>query len=148
MADREQRTEGGRSTAMGDREHAVRREAVLDASPSEVWEALTDERLLVEWLATDAELDPVPGGKASFRFANGERRDGTVLDVDEGRSLAFSWSREDGSTSVVRFSLEHAVDGTRLVVVERGPAAATELAGPEWARRLRAFVDAVSLVAA
>jgi uncharacterized protein YndB with AHSA1/START domain len=128
-------------------DRTVRREAVLDASSGEVWEALTDERLLGEWLAPEAELDPVPGGVASFRFADGERREGTVLEVEEGRSLAFAWSREDGSASVVSFSLEPAAGGTRLVVVERGPQATMVPAGPEWTRRLRAFVAALSLVA-
>jgi uncharacterized protein YndB with AHSA1/START domain len=146
MADRDERAEQGRSAAMRDRERSVEREAVLDASPGEVWEALTDERLLGEWLAEDAELEPVPGGAASFRFADGERREGTVLEVEEGCYLAFSWSRPDGSRSVVRFSLEPAVGGTRLVVVERGPAAATAHAGSEWTRRLEAFVAALSLV--
>jgi hypothetical protein len=66
--------------------------------------------------------------------------------VEEGCSLAFSWSRPDGSRSVVRFDLEPAVGGTRLVVVERGPMAATAHAGSEWTRRLEAFVAALSLV--
>ena len=53
----------------------------------EVWEALTDERLLGEWLADEAELDPEPGGRASFRFADGTEKEGTVLRVEEEREL-------------------------------------------------------------
>ena len=68
---------------MGDQERRVERETVLEAPSSEVWDALTDERLLGEWLADEAELEPVPGGRASFRFADGSERRGTVLEVEE-----------------------------------------------------------------
>jgi uncharacterized protein YndB with AHSA1/START domain len=133
---------------MSDQERRVERETVLGASSSEVWEALTDERMLGEWLAQDADLDPVPGGRASFRFADGEEREGTVLEVEEGRSLAFSWARPGEAQSVVEFSLEPAADGTRLVVVERGPALTAAVARSQWVSRLHAFAAALALVAA
>jgi uncharacterized protein YndB with AHSA1/START domain len=125
----------------------VRREAIVEASSSEVWEALTDEHLLSEWLADEAELDPVPGGRATFRFADGECRQGTVLAAEEERSLSFSWTRPGEMESVVELTIEPASAGTRIVVVERDPAAPA-LAGAEWTRRLDAFVEALSLVAA
>jgi uncharacterized protein YndB with AHSA1/START domain len=133
---------------MSEQERRVEREAVLDAPSREVWEALTDDRLLSEWLAQDAELDPVPGGRASFRFSDGEAREGTVLEVEEERRLAFSWARPGESDSVVEFSLEPAAGGTRLVVVERGPAVTAAVAGSQWVSRLHAFVAALALVAA
>jgi uncharacterized protein YndB with AHSA1/START domain len=133
---------------MSGQEKRVEREAVLDASSSEVWEALTDERMLGEWLAQEAELDPVPGGRARFRFADGEEREGTVLEVTEERSLAFSWARPGEAQSVVEFTLEPASGGTRLVVVERGPALIAAVARPEWVSRLHAFAAALALVAA
>jgi uncharacterized protein YndB with AHSA1/START domain len=133
---------------MSDQERRVQRETVLEAPSSQVWEALTDERLLGEWLAQDAELDPVPGGRASFRFADGEEREGTVLEVEEERSLAFSWARPGEPRSVVEFSLEPAVGGTRLVVVERGPILTAAIAGSQWVSRLHAFAAALALVTA
>jgi uncharacterized protein YndB with AHSA1/START domain len=139
---------GEQEVPMSDQERHVERETVLEASPSEVWEALTDERLLGEWLAQDAELEPEPGGRASFRFADGEEREGTVLEVEEERSLAFSWARPGEPESVVEFALEPAVGGTRLVVVERGPALTAAVARPQWALRLDAFAAALALVAA
>jgi uncharacterized protein YndB with AHSA1/START domain len=133
---------------MSDQERRVQRETVLEAPSSQVWEALTDERLLGEWLAQDAELDPVPGGRASFRFADGETREGTVLEVEEERSLAFSWARPGEPRSVVEFSLEPAAGGTRLVVVERGPILTAAIAGSQWVSRLHAFAAALALVTA
>src|SRR6266536_5773286 len=100
-------------------EREVRREAVLDARPEEVWEALTDERLLSEWLAEDAELDPVEGGDARFRLPDGEERRGTVLRVEDERALAFTWAAPGEPETEVELTLEPAVAGTRLVVVER-----------------------------
>jgi uncharacterized protein YndB with AHSA1/START domain len=36
----------------------VERESLVEATPEEVWESLTDEGRLEEWLAPDVELDP------------------------------------------------------------------------------------------
>jgi uncharacterized protein YndB with AHSA1/START domain len=140
---------GEAEVAMSDQERWVERETILEAPVSEVWEALTDSRLLSEWLAPEAELDPVPGGTASFRLADGEQREGTVLRVEEERSLAFWWARPGESRSIVEFSLEPAVGGTRLLVVERAPLTSTvALTGSKWESRLRAFARALALVAA
>jgi uncharacterized protein YndB with AHSA1/START domain len=137
-----------RRHAMGDDgERTVEREAVLDADPGQVWEALTDDRMLSEWLAEEAELDPVEGGDAVFRFEDGEERRGTVIRVEEERSLAFTWARPDEPETYVELTLEPAVAGTRLVVVERaaafGPVAA---AGPRWDARLAALGRATRLI--
>jgi uncharacterized protein YndB with AHSA1/START domain len=133
----------------GEDGRTVEREAVLEASPREVWEALTDERLLAEWLADDAELDPVEGGDASFRFEDGEERRGTVVSVEEERSLAFTWARPDEPETYVELTLEPAVSGTRLVVVERAsPVGPVALAGSFWDARLAALGRAPSLVLA
>ena len=127
----------------------VEREAVLEASPEEVWEALTDERMLSEWLAEDAELDPVEGGDASFRFEDGEERRGTVVSVEEERSLAFTWARPNEPETYVELTLEPAVSGTRLVVVERAaPVGPVALASSFWDARLTALRRVTALVLA
>jgi uncharacterized protein YndB with AHSA1/START domain len=133
----------------GEDERTVEREAVLEASPEEVWEALTDERMLSEWLAEDAELDPVEGGDASFRFDDGEERRGTVVRVEEERSLAFTWARPNEPETYVELTLEPAVSGTRLVVVERAaPVGPGALSGSFWDARLVALGHVTSLVLA
>src|SRR2546429_250906 len=45
----------------------VERETTVEASPEEVWEALTDEDRLEEWLAPEVELDPSEGGTIAVR---------------------------------------------------------------------------------
>jgi uncharacterized protein YndB with AHSA1/START domain len=132
---------------MADQERKVERETILDASAREVWAALTDERLLAEWLADEVELDPEPGGRASFRFAGGEKRLGTVLSVEEERALAFTWARPGEAETEVCLRLEPLVVGTRLVVTERATTA-TSIAGSEaaWKGRLEALRRAIALV--
>ena len=49
----------------------VERETLVEASPDEVWEALTDEDRLEEWLAPDVELDPTEGGEIAVRDGDG-----------------------------------------------------------------------------
>jgi uncharacterized protein YndB with AHSA1/START domain len=132
---------------MGDQERRVERETVLEAPSSEVWEALTDERLLGEWLADEAELEPVPGGSASFRFADGSERRGTVLEVEDERRLAFTWARPGEPETQVELTLEPLVVGTRLIVVERvSSGAPMALSGAAWGARLTALERATQLV--
>jgi uncharacterized protein YndB with AHSA1/START domain len=126
-------------------ERRVERERVFDAEPAEVWEALTDEALLREWLGDDVSLEPYEGGELHVRDG-GVERDGTIERVEEGRSLAFTWSRDGEIPSSVELTLEPVVSGTRLRVVERagaGPMAAT--AGPLWEMRLGGLAKLLAL---
>src|SRR5579862_8124656 len=88
----------------------------------EVWEALTDPERLEEWFATEAELDPVPGG---------EERRATVREAEPEERLVLDW--EDGGEVVLE--LEEVEGGTRLHVTETSPdfAAALELHALAWA---------------
>jgi uncharacterized protein YndB with AHSA1/START domain len=122
-------------------EKQVTREAVLDAEPERVWEALTDESLLADWFADGARLDPWEGGEVEFDCEDGERR-GTVQHVDDERELTFTWARRGEGESLVTFTLEPVEYGTRLVVVERAVEAPVAMAmAPQfaWTPRLRAL---------
>src|ERR1700712_1836175 len=134
-------------------EPGVTRSVDLDAKPADVWDALTEEALLREWLADEVELSPEPGGEIVCRYADGEERRGEVELVEEAERLAWSWWREDGEgPSRVELVLDAVADGTRLTVIETAPLrasgpllAATALAvawGPPLAR-LRAAVRLV-----
>jgi uncharacterized protein YndB with AHSA1/START domain len=132
---------------MDDQRRQVERETILDAPADEVWEALTDERLLTEWLADEAELEPEPGGRANFRFADGTEREGTVLRVEEERELAFCWARPGEPETEVEMTLVPLVSGTRLIVVERASVQMpVALSGTAWGPRLAALQHASSLV--
>jgi uncharacterized protein YndB with AHSA1/START domain len=105
----------------------VEREVILPAERDAVWEALTSEELLKQWLAADVDLDVVEGGVGVFRFGDGEERPATVEAVDDWERLVFRWRRDDAETRV-EFALHDVPEGTRLVVVETAVAGA---AGPQ-----------------
>lgn len=112
----------------------VVRERTLDASPDEVWETLTDEVLLEQWLAAEVELDLREGGAARFAWEDGETRDARVELVEPVERLAFSWwAADEAEPQRVEFRLEPAGWRTRLVVVE------TRANGARWGASLSAL---------
>ena len=112
----------------------VERETMVEASPGEVWEALTDEDRLEEWLAPDVELDPVEGGEISVSDGE-ERRTGTVETVEEEERFAFTWTRPGEGESFVEFRIEALPGGSRVTVVET-PVGPTAVAFGGWGSRL------------
>ena len=134
------RSEGGPANA-----ERVTRSVDLDADPAEVWDALTDEGRLAEWLADEVELEAAPGGEIVCRYADGEERRGEVELVEEAERLAWSWWREGFAPSRVELVLDAVADGTRLTVIETpafetasfgtsGPLLAAGAWGPPLAR--------------
>ncbi len=108
----------------------VEREIVFPESPAELWEALTEPERLEEWFATEVELDARPGGRAVFRWADGEERGGeerraTVREAVEQDRLVLDWEDDGGE---VVLELEEIDGGTLLRVVENTPEFATALA--------------------
>lgn len=119
---------------MGDMsERRVEREAVLPADTDEAWRALSDPELLSEWLGGEVDVELRPGGDLSVEFSDGERRDGFVEEVAEGRRLVFWWSADgDEEASRVEIELEPDGDGTVIRVVETLPIS-TVLSSPLFA---------------
>ncbi|HEX3361108.1 MAG TPA: SRPBCC domain-containing protein [Solirubrobacterales bacterium] len=136
----------------------VRRSVELDAAPAEVWDALTEEALLGEWLADEVELEAEPGGEIVCRYADGEERRGEVELVEEAERLAWNWRREGGAPSRVELVLDAVADRTRLTIIETqspvletgalGTAGPPLFAGATWGRRLARLQVAVRLVLA
>jgi uncharacterized protein YndB with AHSA1/START domain len=128
----------------------VSRSVELDAAPDEVWDALTEDALLTEWLADEVEIEVEPGGEIVCRYADGEERRGEVELVEEAERLAWSWRREGGASSRVELVLDAVAERTRLTVIETAPA---RTAGPlllagTWSAPLARLSAAVRLVLA
>src|SRR3954463_16459795 len=120
----------------------VERETMVEASPEEVWEALTDEDRLEEWLPPGVGGDPVEGGEIAVGDGE-ERRTGTVETLEESERFAFTWSRPGEGESFVEFTIEALPGGSRVTVVETPMHSATTktAAGPTamaggWESRL------------
>jgi uncharacterized protein YndB with AHSA1/START domain len=97
---------------------AVRFERMLEATPEEVWEALTDPELLGRWLAT-AAVDLRVGGEIALRFGeDGSMEGGRILVLDPPRSLEYVWTFTGEPDSVVRFELTPAGPGRTLLVLD------------------------------
>src|SRR5213079_3697042 len=95
----------------------IEREVVFPATPAEVWEALTEPERLEEWFATEAELDPRPGGEGVFRWGDGEERRAVVREAEPEERLVLDW--DDGGEVVLE--LEEVDGGTLVRVRETSP---------------------------
>ena len=90
--------------------------------PEKVWRALTEGRLIEEWLMTN-DFQPVVGHRFSFRAApvpnwNGVI-DSEVLEVEPNSRLAYSWGTL-GLASVVTWTLTPTEGGTHLRMEQSG----------------------------
>src|SRR6266850_4785592 len=108
----------------------IEREIVFPASPTEVWEALTEPERLEEWFATEVELDAQPGGEGVFRWGDGDERRAVVRELEPEERLVLDWE-DDGQ---VVLELEEVDGGTRLHVIETSPdwSTALELHALAW----------------
>jgi uncharacterized protein YndB with AHSA1/START domain len=116
----------------------VERSIELDASPDEVWRAVSDPAELAGWLADEADLDVVPGGEGRF-VEDGHVRRAVVERVDHGRSLVFRWwDEEGGEGDATRVEVTVLPTGgpTRLVVRETVVAASAVKVARRWDLRL------------
>ena len=94
-------------------------DAVYPHSPTRVWEALTRSEALGQWLMP-ADFQPLIGFRFRFDRKTGDPIKGKVLEVEEGKLLAYTW--DDGEApepSVVVWKLEPDGDGTRVHLQHR-----------------------------
>jgi len=99
----------------------VVRQVRIDATPTVVWDALTDPRELAAWFGANADIDLRLGGAVRFRWPDGTDRRGLVIELAPARRLAFRWRelRAPGSgltateATVVTFSLQAETSGRR-----------------------------------
>ncbi|MEA2149364.1 MAG: hypothetical protein QOD69_1194, partial [Solirubrobacteraceae bacterium] len=83
-----------------------------DATPAEVWAALTEPGSIGRWLAPATAVEIAPGG--AFTLSNGV--DARVLAVEPERVLELDWRFAGEDRSVVRFELRAEAGGTVLVL--------------------------------
>jgi uncharacterized protein YndB with AHSA1/START domain len=108
-------------------DRSVERRVELPASLENVWQALTRGPQLSAWFGARVELEPRPGGRASFHWPGGTVREASVEVFDPGRQLLLRWlpfEREASGavrTAVpghIRFVLEPEDGCTILTVTE------------------------------
>jgi uncharacterized protein YndB with AHSA1/START domain len=102
----------------------IRLETFIEATPAEVWKAVTDSRHISKWLM-ETNIKPEKGFKGYFKMKPMPGFDGTisteVLEVVKNRLFVYTW--EGGwmkKPTTVRFTLEEKQNGTLLTLEHWG----------------------------
>jgi uncharacterized protein YndB with AHSA1/START domain len=87
-----------------------------DASPAEVWDALTEPDSMARWLARPRSVELSPGAALELELRDAGVIAAAVREVEPGRVLELDWRYESEDPSIVRFELAADGDGTLLVL--------------------------------
>ena len=68
---------------------------LVPAVPPDVFGFFTDPARYVQWMGSQADLEPVPGGVYRVRMADGFCAAGRFLAVEPSRLVVFSWGFAD-----------------------------------------------------
>ncbi len=110
----------------------------IHAPPERTFQAVSDPKMLVRWLADVAEVDPRPGGTYRLGWTGGPTHTGTLVAFRPGKEIAFAWSWPGISLAgtVFRLLVEPKDDGTILHVEHEGFPKSEEwtdlYGGAEW----------------
>jgi uncharacterized protein YndB with AHSA1/START domain len=105
---------------------SIERELILPTPLARVWEALTQPEHLAAWFGTRASVDLRPGGAVTFIWddpsGTNDTTHGVIEVLEPPRRFAFRWQAPGAvaQTTLVEFTLEEHLSGTRLRVVESG----------------------------
>jgi len=132
------------------------REIHIRATPETVFEFFTDARRLTRWLASEATLDPRPGGVCHQEHAREDGSGGSYhmrgefVEVSPPERVVFTWGFTDPDvgvppgSSVVDVTLTPDGGGTRLRLEHRDlPAAAIDSHADGWTGMLERLATAV-----
>jgi uncharacterized protein YndB with AHSA1/START domain len=101
-------------------------EIVIDARPATIFPFLTDPVKHLEWMGTQAELEPRPGGTYRVRVGGEHPSAGEFVEVvpNERVVFTFGWDEPDhpipSGTTTVAISLIPEGDKTRVRLVHTG----------------------------
>lgn len=96
----------------------VQLEATYPQSPEKIWRALTESDKLSRWLMP-TDFKPLIGYRFRLETSNEAFVRGKVIEVDEGKLIAFTWDDEDEGESVVVWRVQPVDGGTRVSVEHR-----------------------------
>ena len=109
-------------TKPGPETRAVSHQYFVRASPAKLFDALTNPKVLVTWLADRAEFLPRKGGRYLLGWTDGPTHTGEILEYVPGKSVALAWEWPGVTLkgTVFRLSVEPKDDGAMLVVEHTG----------------------------
>ncbi len=110
---------------------SVHFERLYDATPEELWQALTDPAQLAGWLAEAPSIEPRAGGEFHLDFGEDDQMRGVIREIEPPRVLEYTWP--EAFESVVRFELHPREGGVMLVLDHRAlPAEKAPSYGAGW----------------
>ncbi len=107
----------------------IKKELVIDASVSRVYDAITDMKQISQWFPDVASLEPKIGGKIIFRFSSPSSNvsdiiEGKIIEIEKNKKLAYAWSHPDVPNfplTKVSWNLEQVgKNKTKVVIVHSG----------------------------
>lgn len=84
------------------------------AAPEAVFPYFTQPARYVEWMGSEAVLEPVPGGVYQVRMNDGFAAAGTFLEVDSPQRVVFTWGWADSEAAKHVLHERPAEDGGTL----------------------------------
>jgi uncharacterized protein YndB with AHSA1/START domain len=118
-----ERTKKSAGTAAVERQtRSAEGQISIDATPEQVWKAITDERELVRWFPLDARVEPGPGGSVFMSWRNEFAATMKILLWDPPRQLRTSWSFHAGDeiTQITDYLIEGKGGSTVIRTVTSG----------------------------
>lgn len=103
----------------------LRHEVTIDASPEVVYRHLTEREGLLRWMAVEATVEAVPGGKLSWTHENGARMIGSFVELEPPTRVVFRYGWEGDrmgvppASTTVEVTLRSDAGSTRLTLVHR-----------------------------
>jgi uncharacterized protein YndB with AHSA1/START domain len=114
-----------------------------DASPDEVWAALTEPESIKRWLFADAVLEPRVGGDFGLRWSENEAG-GSVLVWEPPRTLEVEWNEPD-VRSILRIEINAVENGAALALEHRNITHKAAIGmGAGWHAHLEALGEILS----
>ena len=107
----------------------IKKEIVIDASSSRIYDAITDIKQLQQWFPDVVSLEPYVGGKIAFQFSNSDFDlprviEGKITRLENNKKLAYTWSHptvSDFPITQVTWNLESISENkTRVVITHSG----------------------------
>ena len=102
------------------------REIMIDATPETIWPYLVDPAKHLEWLGTEADIDPRPGGVYRVNVQGLHQSAGEYIEVvpQEKVSFTFGWEEEGHpippGSSKIEITLHPEGDKTLVRLVHSG----------------------------
>ena len=97
---------------------------VVPLDPAETFALITEPDRLRRWMTVAARVDLRAGGEYRWIVTPGHTASGSIVDVDPGKRVVFSWGWEDGDpapgASTVTVTLTPVTGGTEVLLVHDG----------------------------